>query len=297
MKQFFKNLSPLVLAVLIAVSFTACNKENLVDTENNLSASSIEVIAATPTSDAVYAVGVCTKGMKKDSVDFSTLPASITTYLAANYAGFTVKKSFQVLTSSGTVDGYAVVILFNGNPVAIRFDASGNFLKVLEQRERGDMKDDKGFHHGGRFDCRDGEHRDSISISALPASITSYFKTNYAADTLVHARLGKDGSYFVVSANKVLYATVFTSAGIFVKRDLLPAKPGKHIAITASSLPSAVTIYLAATYPGYVVNKAYSFKNTAGAVQGYLAVVDVNGTKYAILFDANGAFVKAVPVR
>ncbi|MDF3077222.1 MAG: hypothetical protein K0S09_1111 [Sphingobacteriaceae bacterium] len=289
-----------LLAAVVAVGLSSCDKERLKDSPDSaLLASSIEVIAAGPTSDAVVAVNACPKGMQKDSVAFSTFPSTVSAYLNTNYAGYSVQKSFRILTSSRTVDSYIAVIQFNGKPVAIKFDASGNFVKVLEQRERRDCNGDdrgKGWHRGGRFDARDGENRDSISLGSLPTAVKSYFATNYATDTLLHARVGKDGSYFVISANKVLYATVFSATGTFIKRDQLPPHPGKHVAINVTDLPARVSTYLAATYPGFVINKAFAFKNNS-SVQGYAVFIDVSGTRYAIQFDASGAFVKVLPIR
>ena len=40
---------------------------------------------------------------------------------------------------SGNITGYVVIIQFDGNPVGLKFDASGNFILVLEQREGRDL--------------------------------------------------------------------------------------------------------------------------------------------------------------
>lgn len=63
------------------------------------------------------------------------------------------------------------------------FDASGILVRVLEQREKGELNG-KGWHEGGCFGNRDGHHRDTVAVSALPATIPSYFTTNYPKDTL-----------------------------------------------------------------------------------------------------------------
>jgi hypothetical protein len=65
----------------------------------------------------------------------SGLPAAITDYLTTNYSGYTFQKAYTDKDSSGTISGYVVIIQFNGNPVGLKFDASGNFINVLEQRE------------------------------------------------------------------------------------------------------------------------------------------------------------------
>lgn len=295
MKKLSK-IYTLMLAALVVAGLASCNKEQSLEPDDSvLLATSIEVISSTPTSDAVFAVDVCSRNSKKDSVAFSTLPASVATYLTANYAGYTVKKSFKITTSAGAADGFAVIVIYNGKPVAIRFDASGNFIKVLEQRERGDLKG-KGWRHGGRFEHRDGQHRDSIALSALPTPIKGYLNTNYAGDTLLHARAGKDGSIIVISKNNGLFATVFTSAGVFVKRDSLPAHPGRPTIVSVTDLPAKASAYLISTFPGYVFNKAFALKIN-NAVHGYAVIIDVNATRYAVQFDASGNFIKSKVIR
>jgi hypothetical protein len=162
---------------------------------------------------------------------------------------------------------------------------------VLEQRERGDL-DGPGFHHGGRFDGRDGQHRDTIALAFLPAAITSYFASNYTSDTLVKAFKNRDSSIVVLSKNNGVYATVFALTGSFIKRDQLPTERGTIQSIELPALPSTASNYLAQTYPNYVFEKAFSFTEN-GTVKGYVVVIDANSTKYAVEFDAAGNFLKA----
>jgi hypothetical protein len=184
-----------------------------------------------------------------------------------------------------------VVIYYNSNPVGLQFDSSGTFVKVLEQREKGDLNG-AGWHNGGRFEHRDGRQRDTIAFSALSATITSYLATNYATDTLVRAFRNRDSSIVVISKNNGLYATVFTTTGTFVSHEALPSKPGALQSIELTAVPSTAASYLAQTYPNYVFEKAFSVIQN-GVVRGYVVVIDANNTKYAVLFDANGSFVKA----
>jgi hypothetical protein len=233
----------------------------------------------------------CGAGNYRDSIDSASLPTAIIAYLDSNYAGFTFAKSFVIKDSAGTVEGYAVVIFYNNVPVGLLFNASGNFVQVLQQRQPGDMNG-PGWHQGGRFGDRGNPQGDSVALTSLPTPITNYFATNYPGDTLLRAFINIDSSYLVISANNGLYATVFTANGTFVKRVLLPAGPEQPQPVAQTALPAAILTYLTTTYPNYVFEKAFSL--SAGSnVQGYLVIIDANSTKYAVEFDTSGNFISA----
>lgn len=85
------------------------------------------------------------------------------------------------------------VIYYNNKPVGLLFDSAGAFVRVLEQRERGDLNG-SGHHNGGRFEHRDGKGRDTVALNALPPAVTAYFASNYFNDTLVKAfRVARKG--------------------------------------------------------------------------------------------------------
>ena len=65
--------------------------------------------------------------------------------------------------------------------------------------------------------------------------------------------------------------------------------------VAAASLPSAITTYLTATYPGYVLDKAFSI-SVKGAISKYEVLIVANSTRYAVEFDASGTFVKSVVI-
>lgn len=240
------------------------------------------------TTDSVYVVHTCDKGQRRDSVAASALPATLSSYLTTNYSGYVFTKAFAVKDTLGNVKGYVVIINYNSKPVALQFSANGTFVKVLEQREKGDLQG-AGWHKGGRFEKRGNPHKDTVALSALPAAITTYFAANYAADTLVKAFQKANAGYLVLSKNGGLYATLFSSNGAFVSRVSLPA-PGEKAAIADASLPTAALSYLATTYPNYVLDKAFSV-SLSGTIKGYVAVIDANNTRYCVAFDANGSFV------
>jgi hypothetical protein len=236
----------------------------------------------------------CPAGLRPDSVAFSALPAAVSTYLTANYAGYTFQKAFKVTDKVGAVTGYVVAINYSSKPVGLKFDANGVFVQVLEQRERPDH-DGPGWHAGGRFDNRNGMHPDTIAISALPAAIKSYFTANYGTDTLLHAVVTKDTTYIVFSANKGLFATSFTSKLVFSKRLQLYPRPIKTPVLQAN-LPVAISTYLTTTYAGYVFDKAFVEK-VSGVISKYVVLIDASGTRYAVQFDAAGAFVKSTTIK
>lgn len=138
--------------------------------------------------------------------------------------------------------------------------------------------------------------KDTVALSALPSSVTSYFAANYAQDTLVRAYKNIDSSIVVLSTNNGAFATVFDANGTFIKRVELPAHDGHMNSVELANLPAAAQSYLTATYPDYVFKQAFEIVQNR-TLQGYAVFIDANATKYAIAFDAAGNFLKAITVR
>jgi hypothetical protein len=305
MKKQTQFKSALIVLSIALLSLGACKKDSMT-MDDELEFLKLEAITISSTSalvmsfgppDSLYAMGACKKGNKKTPIEFSALSSSIKTYLNTDYTGFNFLKAFQISNATtAVIDSYVVIIQFNAKPVALKFDASGAFVKVLEIREGRNLKGRRGWHVGGLFDHRDGKQRDTLAISALPSAIKSYLLATYSSDTLVHAFVNKDKSIIVISKNVNYFATAFSPSNTFLKRHQLPAFPGKGMSIAASALPAVSTSYLITTFPNYVFKKAFEIK-TNGVVKGYLVLIDANLTKYAIHFDASGAFVKASTIR
>jgi hypothetical protein len=310
MKNSMKTRTLFVALIALATGFTACQKGNEAETDLSLAISQNGAVAISPVSsvvttlnsttsstDSIYAMDACRRTHKRAKVEQSALLTAITTYLNTNYAGYTFVKAFSTTAIAGNVlDSYVVGFIFNSKPVALRFNAAGTFVKVLELREGKDMGKPGGHHFGGFFDNRDGKQRDSIAISALPQSIKQYFAANFAQDTLKSAWLGKEGGILVVSKNVKYYGTAFKGDATFIKREILPSHPGKGKEITQTALPANVQAYLSTTYPNYVFNKAFEHK-VGDTLKGYLVIIDANLTKYAVLFNATGAFVEVKTVK
>lgn len=297
-----KQLKQSLVFVLAAsmLFFISCSKDNSATSTDSvlaLSASSLQAVAvaAGSSGDSVYVVNTCSRGSVLHAVTAASLPAAINTYLSANYDGYTFQQAFSA-DSAGTVKGYVVIIQYNNKPVGLKFDASGNFVSVLEQREGHDLNDHNGWHRGGIFDARGDGLKDTVALKSLPAAVLQYFATNYPQDTLLKAYRGRDSSLVVLSTNNGLYATVFTASNTFSKRVPLPPHEGRPAAITLSQLPAAAQSYLSSNYPNYVFNQAFAV-NQGGTLKGYVAVIDANNTRYAVAFDAQGNFVKAVTIR
>lgn len=304
MKQQFMTRKIFYALSLAALLMTACQKNDASLPTTDITASTaqdatstIAVVASATvaTADSVYIVQPCANGAHRDSIAQADLPAAISAYLSSTYAGYTFHKAFALKDSTGAVTGYAVIVYYNDKPVGLEFDNTGAFVKVLEQRERDDRQG-VGFHHGGRFENRNGQGKDTVTLTALPASVLSYFATNYGTDTLVKAYKGIDSSLVILSKNNGVFATVFDAIGNFVKRETLPSPhDGRPQVVTQTDLPAAVTSYLATTYPAYVFQKAFAVKE-GDTVNGYVVFIDANNTKYAVAFDAAGTFLKVQPV-
>jgi Putative beta-lactamase-inhibitor-like, PepSY-like len=289
---------PYVLALAtISVLAYSCTKENSTSTSSSQTSSSTIAVAASENNsaagDSIYVIQTCPRGYSRDSITQGQLPSAASAYLSSNYSGYTFNKAFAVVNSSGQTAAYVAIIFYNDKPVAILFDASGNFVKVLEQRDKGDI-DGEGWHDGGRFCDRDGRQKDTVALSSLPASVLTYMATNYSTDTLLKAFEDRhDSGFVVISKNNGLFANVFDVNGTFIKRVTVPTPPGTCISISETALPASIVNYLTETYPDYVFEKAFVAYNSSNVVQGYVVVINANNTRYGVRFDGSGNFVAA----
>lgn len=292
----WNSLYVLAASLLFIVS---CTKDNSATTTTGATFTALSMqavsVAVNASGDSVYVVNTCSHGSVLKAVSTGSLPASINSYLSSNYNGYTLQQAFSV-DSAGAAAGYVVIIQYNNKPVGLKFDATGNFIKVLEQREGHDLNDHNGWHRGGLFDSRGDAQKDTVAIKNLPNTVLQYFAANYPQDTLVKAYKGRDSSLVVMSVNNGVYATVFNADGTFSKRVQLPPHEGRPAAITLSQLPAAAQLYLSTNYPNYVFKQAFAVRQN-GVSAGYVVVIDANNTKYAVAFDVQGNLLKAVTIR
>ena len=218
----------------------------------------------------------------------TSLPTSITDYLTANYAGYTVVKAGVSKDSSGTINNYKVLISVNGKPYSLEFDASGNFLKV---------------------ETPDG-HRagNGITQANLPAAITDYLTTNYAGYAFNNAEVrienGTTSGYeVVITQNNKLYFLLFDASGKFLSAKDAPARPdghggpgqpggghGQEKSIAQANLPAAVTTYLTTNYSGYAFVAGEVAADPAGNIVRYEVKFTLSGKSYEADFDGSGNF-------
>lgn len=288
------SLSLLVLVASCKKEISATTPSSVTSVSNVTAASNVPVGISSATGDSLYVVGACDSSEHLDTLAFSGLPSSLTSYLDSSYAGYTFLKAFTQVDSTGNITGFVVIINFNGLPVGLKFDGSGNFIRVLEQRGKQDMEG-KGWHEGGCFSNRDGLNKDTIPLSGIPGSIISYFTTNYPQDTLIRAYRTLDSSYVVFSIDNGSFATLFDSTGTFVKRIQLNAsvQGTAKVVIAQAALPTSVQNYLTSTYPNYVFEQAFSISQN-NSLAAYVVCIDANGTKYAVVFDSAGNFIRAM---
>lgn len=297
MKYPFKAFT-INAAIAVFMALPSCKKQDVstTSTDATIQAAALNLqaiaIAASSTSagDSLYAVNTCPVRGHRDSISFGLLPSEIALYLSTNYAGYTFHKAFSILDQNGVLQGYGLIIQFNGNPIGLKFDLNGNFIQIFEQREGHDLLGHN-WHEGGCFEDRDGKQRDTIAFSSLPANVINYFTIKCPSDTLLRASMTRTGGYVLLSRNSYLFVTTFLTNRAFLNRMQLPSHEGRGTPIDQNALPVNVLTYLSATFPGYVFNKAFLI-NLNGSIQGYCVVIDANNTKYAIQFDSVGNYVK-----
>lgn len=224
-----------------------------------------------------------------DVIAPSTLPATITDYLDANYKGYVIVKVGNKLDkTTSAVTGYVVEFTLNNLVYELRFDATGKFLSL-------EMED--GSHEGTQ-----------ILQAALPAAITTYLDANYKGYTFVHTRSdmtnGVISGYDVeITLNGVSTGLLFDTAGKFVSLETNEGT-GEHggkgndgkndnngTAILQKDLPAVVTTYLDTNYKSYTfVSAVIETKGTT--VTEYEVNITYNSVNYHVEFDGNGVFVK-----
>jgi len=298
------NIYTLGLVILAALlTFSSCKKDETAEVPTEEAARQ-EAIAFTVnssisgswnTTDSLYVMEGCKQGNRKAESSFELLPESVKAYLTANYSGYSAVKAFKITRySTTTTDSYVAIILYNSKPVALKFNAEGTFVKVMELREGRNLK--RLGSHLGWFD-QETKSRDTISIDSLPANIKLYFADHFSSETLVSAVKIKDGSILVLSQDtQGFYATAFASTGTFIKRVYLPIVQGKISVMSESKLPAKATTFLTATFPGFAFNKVFEI-SAFGGIKGYLSLIDANMTKYAVLFNTNGEAIASFTVR
>lgn len=197
-----------VLFLLTAISglfLASCNQQDVnADNSDDVFASIEASAARTAAVNDTVTKGKC-KG-KLTSVDIATLPATITTYINANYAGSTVK--FAGKDEKGQ---YVVGVSLNSVETGLLFDANGAFVQALA-------------HYGKKAKLTE------VAVADLPASVGTYVTANYAGYTIKKAGKDTDGNLIVGLSDGTNHkALKFDSAGVFKEELQIPphGKKGK----------------------------------------------------------------------
>lgn len=191
----------LLLMAVVGLYMVACQSQDATpSSDGDLEA--IQVSAARTAADSTTKTKC--KG-KLTPIDSTALPSKVISYISANYAGAQVK--FAAKDSLGQ---YVVGVFVNKTHTGLLFDASGNFIQVIER-------------YGNKAKLTD------VDISTLSASVTSYVTKNYAGYTIKKAGTNADGNLFVGIANDTTRVVlIFDSAGNFVKvADIPPMNGGR----------------------------------------------------------------------
>ena len=197
-----------ILFLLTAISglfLASCNQQDINADNSDDVFSAIEASAArTAAVNDTVTKGKC-KG-KLTSVDIATLPATITTYINANYAGSTIK--FAGKDEKGQ---YVVGVSLNSVETGLLFDANGVFVQTLT-------------HYGKKAKLTE------VAVADLPASVGTYVTANYAGYTIKKAGKDADGNLIVGLSDGTNHkALKFDSAGVFKEELQIPphGKRGK----------------------------------------------------------------------
>ncbi|MDI9878143.1 PepSY-like domain-containing protein [Flectobacillus longus] len=192
----------LLLMAVVGLYMVACQSQDGATPSSDGDLEAIQVSAARTAADSTTKTKC--KG-KLTPIDSTALPSKVISYINTNYAGAQVK--FAATDSLGQ---YVVGISLNSTHTGLLFDASGNFIQIIEK-------------YGKKAKLT------AVDITTLPASVASYVTTNYAGYTIKKAGTNADGNLFVGIANDTTRVVlVFDSTGTFVKvADIPPMNGGR----------------------------------------------------------------------
>jgi hypothetical protein len=260
-----KNL--LVVCGLFLLTLAACN-ENITPSD------------ATTASSARGTTDSTKKNTTNVAVTQANLLPAISTYLTANYAGYTFVNAYSEAVS-GVINAYDVNITLNSVPYHVVFSASGVFVSV----------NSNGKGHG-----KMNQTMATVAQADLLANIKTYLNTTYAGYTFINAYSETSNSVLTgydvnITYNAVNYHVTFDAMGAFVSVGMRKAKtPTTNVPVAQADLLAAISTYLTTNYAGYTFVNAYS-EAVSGVIANYDVNITSNAVKYHVVFDAAGVFV------
>ncbi len=193
----------LVVAFLCALTIS-CQKGTL-EPSADTDFTSMALSAARYSVEADSATKMHCKGKLSELAE-ADIPAAITDYITANYAGATLK-------FAGTDEKGNVVVgltLADGTPKGLIFDSAGDFVKELSR-------------------YKEHARLTEVAVADLPAAVSTYVTANYTGATIKHAGTNEAGEYFVMlsTAGKPI-VLLFNADGTFNKALEKPNHGGKR---------------------------------------------------------------------
>lgn len=191
-----------LLAFAAIIGLTSCDKSS-VDAVADGESAVMDMIFLATTDDSTGTFRGHRGKCNITEVAAEDLPATVTDYITANYAGSTIERA-------GTNDAgtYIVKIMKeDGTYAGLAFDADGSFLAEKTHKSKGT----------------------SVAAEDLPAAITDYIASDYAGATLHKARLFDDGTYavLIIQADETYLGLGFDADGNFVAELSMKDRKGK----------------------------------------------------------------------
>lgn len=296
--------------ILSLVTIFSCQKDLLTEyalTESAIQNASTTGSAADLNSYAIVERGDSTENDSSECHCHNLIPLSpdslsqtIKNYVASNYVGGSILKAGTA--SNGNV--YVMLKTTKGT-VVLAFTSNSTFLQICKKYDEdddhdGDNDDD---HDSTACHCHD---LNPLPLNSLSQTIKNYVTSNYPSDSIVKAGAASNGKVFVMLKTTLgPVVLVFASDGTFLqickkhgdKDDHDGDDHDKHgdhdklhlTQIDISSLPSAVTSYIASTYPGASIKKAGTDVNGS-----FFILVENNGQAIILIFNADGSFNKLI---
>ena len=189
--------SLILLTALCGLFLAGCKQQYAEPSDLDEVFDSMQASSARTAADADPVTKQKCKG-KLTPIEITALAASITSYINTNYAGATIK--FAGKDDKGqTVVGLEV----SGVRTGLLFDANGAFIQKLEKfSEKSKLTE--------------------VAVTALPASVSAYVTSKYAAYSIKRAGTDADGNYIVGLKGTDHKVLKFDAAGKFIEELAIP---------------------------------------------------------------------------
>jgi len=228
-----------------------------------------------------------------EEIALSATPSTILTYVNENYPDANVT---GVLKYTNSDTSYAVsldtyeFLAFNNKLTVLGNGVSSFNCDSIPGPHHGDSLHNPtngghhgGGHHGGAH--HGGQHQNGMILDSLPVAITEYLAANYAGftahngwyDTLCPA--GAVINVMVDSAHNIHYKIVFDANGVFF---------AQAQRIDSTSIPDAIWLTLANTYPTYSARIKAELYILADQTKQYRVFLHQSETRISLFLNEDG---------